>query len=119
MQSLLHSYEQLWRRMAGECWVVSESAVTASYCSTGVAPSHGSMCAELSVVLATCQLLIILLQWSRVKYFIISTLDRGSRDFCMESLVMGSLCSIPSTFSWGSFFLPLYLSLHFAEDSGP
>lgn len=78
LQSLLHSYEQLWQKMTGECWLVSESVMAAPSWSTGVAPSHGSMCAELSVVLATCQLLIILLQWSRVKYFISLTLDRGS-----------------------------------------
>lgn len=76
-QSLLHSYEQLWRRMTGECWAVSESVMTAPSWSAGVAPSHGSMRAELSVVLATCQLLIILLQWSRVQYYITSTVDRG------------------------------------------
>lgn len=48
-------------------------------------PGHGSMCAELSVVLAVCQLLIILLQWSRVKSFMITALDRGSPNLSQGS----------------------------------
>lgn len=83
--------------------------LTVTSSTAGVVPSYDGICAELSVVLAICQLFIILLQWSRVKSFIITALDRGSPN-CSQGVwfKVNSLCSGPGAFSWKSSSLSLY-----------